>query len=260
MINPSPNESSPMSWLLPIVVPLTAVVGILFGVIVLGKLAKEHLGDKGRVDFAAIECEPPLGMSSKDFLADVRYYSERVGKPLPDRLDRTDDLPKTLVEAFLRYPWVETIDGITIDPDNRVRVRLSYRRSVLAAQLPGEKRAVDARGAVLPKAAPTEGIPILLDGSSHADKADNIVWGDDRVKAAARTVAFLDDGQNKIEVTEVGGNRDELVLTTKAGARILWGHPPGGEVAGEPSAGWKRERLERHGAQLGTLDLRRSDD
>ncbi len=252
-----PQRRSPLVLLLLIAAPLVGAGGIVFGVIWLGWLAKQHLGDRNKIDFAAIECTPPPGMVSAEFLDDVRYYAELAGKPVPDQLEANEDLPKTLVEAFLQYPWVETIEGITVTPDKRVQLKLKYRRPVLAAQVDGSRRAVEARGILLPKAAGTEGLPFLRDGQFR--KRDNVLWGDERVRAAAGTVAFLRDNQDRLVVTEIGGNADNLQLTTARGARVVWGHPPGAEPAGERTAQQKCEVLTAGDEPSGLLDLRRPD-
>ncbi len=174
------SKPAPLSWLLPILVPLTAVVGVLFGVIVLGRLAREHLGEKGKVDFAAIECAAPLGLSRAEFLGEVQYLAG-----LPDRLEPSDDLVKKLFAAFVRHPWVAEVQGIKISPEQQVRIRLRFRTPVLAVEQSGTKRAVDETGFRLPEAAPTEGLPVL-----HQSGAAGTAWDDDEVKAAARRASL----------------------------------------------------------------------
>jgi len=256
MASAAPKSRSPLLWLLAIAAPLIGAAGVLFGVIVLGRLLSDHLGDRARVEFSAIDCAPPPGMSRQDFLDEVRVYAERAGRPLPDQLEANDDLTKKLVEAFFRYPYVENVEGITVLPDNRVRVRLRYRRPVLAAQVDGKRRAVESRGALLPGAAPTEGLPFLRDAHFSVAKGEVLVWGDERVKAAASTAAFLQDNHDRLVVAEIGGTTDKLELTTASGATVIWGHAPGAEPAGEAAATRKCEVLIAHELPSGLLDLR----
>ncbi len=182
-------------------------------------------------------------MSREEFLGEVQYMAS-----LPDRLDPSDDLVKKLLAAFIRHPWVEEVSAIKLLPEQRVRVQLRFRRPVLAVVHNGMKRAVDEKGIRLPDKAPTAGLPVLRLVEPPLVKVplEGTIWGDDRVTAAAKTVAFLQEGTNKPVVTEIEGSAEKLVLTTPSGTKLEWGHAPGSEVAGEKSAQEKREELLGH--------------
>jgi hypothetical protein len=256
MSKPSPGGRSLTSWLLSVTAPLVAVAGVLLGVIVLGKLARDHLPEKSRIEFAAIECEPPPGMTREDFLDEVRYHAA-----LPALLELSDDLiDKKLPAAFARHSWVEAVEYVRRLPENRVTVKLRFRTPVVAVTMDGRRRAVDKNGILLTAKAPTDGLPVLRAGQFQPHKGEGTVWGDRRVVAAARTAAFLHDGREKLALTEIAVRGDELVLTTASGAKIDWGHAPGDETAKENPAERKREKLLARDTMSGEIDLRRPDD
>jgi hypothetical protein len=155
------NVRSPLSWLLALAVPIVAVGGVLFGVIVLGRLAREHLGDQVRIEFKEIEVIPPPGIAREDFLDDVKNYADHAREPIPESIDPSDEPVKKLLAVFVCHPLVEEVIAIKILPERRIRVQLRYRTPVLSVEQNGTKRAVDKRGFRLPDTVPTEGLPVL---------------------------------------------------------------------------------------------------
>jgi hypothetical protein len=166
---------------------LTLVLGVglvLAGVILLGRLALAHLRplDRYAVAFADIDCVPPPGQSRSEFLDEVQYLGS-----MPARLRLLDeDLCPRLAECFGRHPWVEKMDHVEITPPGAVRVRLVYRTPVLAVRSGGVVRAVDARGVLLPRSAPTEGLPVFPGSPQPPAGPAGTPWGDPAVEAAAR--------------------------------------------------------------------------
>lgn len=178
---PGPSTWS-KGWLWKGAVLLALVVLTLGGLIWAGRWGLEQLRGRDRyeVAFADIECAPPAGMSRQEFLDEVLYASR-----LPKRLDLLDDgLPQKLREGFTQHPWVETAE-VEIRPPKELRVKLTHRTPVLAVKTDGALRAVDGAGVLLPKNAPTEGLPIY-DGAAKAPRGDGKRWGDPNVEAAAR--------------------------------------------------------------------------
>ncbi len=257
MWKPSLRTKSWLPWLAAVAVPWVGGAGILCGVIYLGKLAKEHLAGKDTVEVAAIDCEPPTGMTRKDFLEQVQYYAE---PQLPDRLTATDSLIKKVFEAFCRHPWVEKVEGITRLPDGRLRVKLVYRSPVLAVEVGSQRRVVDGHGILLPSDAAAEGLPLLRQGKILKAGREGTLLGDDRVKAAARTAAFLCQEQSKLAVTEITDTSDGLVLTTATGTRIIWGRPLLDQADADSTAERKREKLRTQELHAGQVDLRGEDE
>jgi hypothetical protein len=142
--------------LLKAVLTLGVAAALLGGVWWAGAEARKHIGPRDRyaVPFADLRCDPPPGSTREAFLAEVRYAS---GAPASvQALD--PDLTAKLIAYFAAHPWVASVDAVTVEGPDAVRVSLSYRVPVLAV---GE-RAVDARGVLLPATAPTAGLPELL--------------------------------------------------------------------------------------------------
>jgi hypothetical protein len=183
-----PPRCSPLTLLLLIAAPLVGTGGIVFGVVWLGWLAKQHLSGKDQIVFADIECPAPpdTKMGREDFLSEVQYLAG-----LPDRLPVSDDLLKKLSSAFVRHPWVAEVKKIELLPERRCRVELRFRTPVLVVEQQGTKRAVDGNGIRLPDNAPTEGLPVLkLPGPPEVQiPREGTVWVDDRVTAAAESAA-----------------------------------------------------------------------
>ncbi len=67
----------------------------------------------------------------------------------------------------------------------RLIVTLTHRTPTLAVKFGGELLAIDRAGVLLPKDAPTLGLPIFQ-GEAKAPKGVGQRWGDPNVEAAAR--------------------------------------------------------------------------
>jgi hypothetical protein len=236
-------------WLVAIVAPLAATAAVLYGVIALGRHAGERLGNPDRVAIASVECLPPEGLSREEFLGQVQYLAG-----LPDNLDpAAGPIPAQIVAAFSRHPWVDEVVRVSIRPKPRVELR--YRTPVLVVERNGEKRAVDGHGVLLPEMKHVDSLPVLVGAHSRPSGPPGTEWGDPRVHEAARTAAFLAQGDDRWGVRTIESTNEGLVLST-ASARIVWGHAPGAEVDGEAPADRKRERLMRREALIGRVDLR----
>jgi hypothetical protein len=112
---------------------------------------------------------------------------------------------------------------------------------------------VDAHGVLLPRKGVHESLPLLLTTAGPRGK-EGQPWGDAGVEAAARTASFLRPELKALRLEVFETSRGGLVLCTAAGTRVLWGHAPGAEPAGEASAAEKRERLVKYCRKHGSLD------
>ena len=148
--------------LLAALLTLGVAAGLLFGLSRLGDEARRNIGPRDRyaVKFADIRCDPPPNTARDLFLTEVRYSSNVA--PTVQTLD--PDLAAKLTAAFAAHPWVASVEAVTVEPDG-VTVRLTYRTPVLAVSSDGGKRAVDAKGILLPTSAPTAGLPELLNAT-----------------------------------------------------------------------------------------------
>jgi hypothetical protein len=172
------------SWLWRGLLLLAGVLLFLGGLLYLGHLALDHLRqeDAYQVRFTSIDCQPPPGMSRVDFLDEVQYLAE-----LPATLPALDeDLPRRLAEAFACHPWVEKVEQVQIDAPNRARIKLHYRRAVLAVRWNNQLRAVDSNGILLPATASTQGLPIFPGKAQPPRGPAGTLWDDPAVMAAAR--------------------------------------------------------------------------
>jgi hypothetical protein len=171
------------AWLIDALTPAAAAVALLAGVVALGRLAREQLRplDRYHVAFASIECAPPHGLSRSDFLDEVQYLSS-----CPALLPLLEgDFRARLRGAFERHPWVEEVEGVEVS-GRELRVRLLYRKPVLAVTSAGDLRAVDRHGVLLPRTAATDGLPVFAGIASLPRGPAGTPWGDARVEAAAR--------------------------------------------------------------------------
>lgn len=172
------------TWLLPLGVAILGGVLVLAGVLLTDRLTHDAIRHQKRftLDFLKIACDPPPGMERTAFLSEVQYHAN-----LPARLELLDEtLSQRLAEAFLRHPWVEQVDEVRITPPGRIEVRLIYRQPVLAVPVADHLRAVDRHGILLPKSAPTEGLPIFPGRARTPAGPEGTPWGDEAVEEAAR--------------------------------------------------------------------------
>jgi hypothetical protein len=166
-----------------LLVPVAGAGLLLFGLIALGKAARERLRADGRytLSFADVDCPSPPGLGRDAFLAEVQYLAQ-----LPDRLPTLDDqTPARLADAFARHPWVKKVDGVALRPPDRARLRLIFRAPALAVPQPDGVRVVDADGILLPPGAPSEGLPVMSGAVPPPAGLAGEPWGDPAVTAAA---------------------------------------------------------------------------
>jgi len=159
----------------------------VLGLVALGKWAQEQLrgSDKYAVQFSEIDCETPPSGNRQDFLGEVQYLAG-----LPDRLQLLDEKLKSwLSEAFARHPWVQKVEAVEITPPRQVRVRLIFRKPVLAVSVSGKLRAVDAEGILLPAQGPTADLPVFEGQAFPPAGPAGTPWGDVAVEKAARKAA-----------------------------------------------------------------------
>jgi hypothetical protein len=169
-------------------VTLGVVGAVVFGLSRLGDEARRNIGPRDRyaVQFADIRCDPPPGTTRETFLTEVRYASNV--SPTLQTLD--PDLVAKLSDAFVAHPWVAGVESVVVEPPDVVTVKLIYRVPVLAVSVGGAKRAVDAKGILLPASAPTADLPELLNASSLPPNATaGKPWPDEVVLRAVPVAA-----------------------------------------------------------------------
>jgi hypothetical protein len=251
-------------WLLKALMPLIAVALFLGGLLLLGRLTHDWLAGQDRATFALADadCPAPPNQSSADFVNEVQYLAG-----LPERVNLLDDeLPERLHDAFARHPWVDKVERVEVNAQG-VRVKLAYRVPVLAVVLSGAAsdgkaamipirsgylgqkngtapaRAVDGQGVLLPVAAVSDKLPVLIGPTKPPQTPPGTPWTDPTVQAAARTAALLRPHQERLGLEDVSVHGDCLVWSTPPDVRVRWGRPPGSECKEEASAAQKIERL-----------------
>ena len=96
-----------------------------------------------------------------------------------------------LSAAFAAHPWVEEVKGVSIEPENRVRVNLKFRTPALAVRIAGTKdrvRVVDGSGVLLPLAAESQGLPALQTPVLAPTTPSGEPWPDESVQRAVELV------------------------------------------------------------------------
>ncbi len=179
----APNRTRAARPILAVLLTLGVAGALLFGLSRLGDEAKRNIGPRDRyaVKFSDIHCETPPGTTREVFLTEVRYNAEFAATV--QSMDA--DLAPKLTAAFAAHPWVARVDAVTVESPDVVSVKLTFRTPVLAVSVDGAKRAVDAKGILLPVSAPTADLPELL-GTVVAPGKAGQPWPGDVVVRAAR--------------------------------------------------------------------------
>ena len=123
MVTPEPNRW-PMV-LMRVTLAVAALSVVIGGLTAVGNLARDTLGPAGRyrVDFMAVECPAPPGMTREDFLGEVQYNGR-----FADDLSMLDPgLPDKLRAAFARHRAVDEVLRITVRPPKKIVVELKFR-------------------------------------------------------------------------------------------------------------------------------------
>lgn len=169
--------------LIAVALVLLVVGGVVFGLDRIGGEALRRVGLHGRyrASFADIRCDPPRGMDRPAFLTEVRYLSE-----FPEVFHALDEVERQrLAAAFARHPWVERVEGVTVEPGNVVRVALAFREPMLVVHVEGGTvRTTDANGILLPECAVPTGLVELSTAIPPPKVNAGETWTDDTVRQA----------------------------------------------------------------------------
>ena len=185
------RESEPRSrrWrpVVAVLLTLALVCGIFFAFVWLGGEALHRIGLRERYRFAfnSIDCDSPHGMDRHQFLAEVRYLSN-----FPESFNALDESDREhLSRAFASHPWVEAVEGISVEPGNAVKANLKFRVPVLAVHLEGgATRLVDSHGVLLPEVESPKGIAELANVVPSPNVVSGKPWPEDTVKRAVSLV------------------------------------------------------------------------
>jgi hypothetical protein len=163
---------------------IAVVVAVIAAINWLGGEALRGVGSRERYQaaFAEIQCDTPAGMDRARFLAEVRYVSQFA--ETFQYLEEAEQ--KRLAEAFLLHPWVKSVEGISVEPGNVVRVALKFRVPIVAVRdEAGTVRLVDDSGILLPESEPPPGVAWLDNVVAVPAVSPGQVWTNAIVKKAA---------------------------------------------------------------------------
>lgn len=170
-----------------VLLTLAVVCGIFYGFDRLGDEALHRIGlrERFRVAFIDVQCDVPPELDRHTFLTEVRYVSK-----FPDSLNALDESDREhLSRAFGTHPWVEAVEGVSVEAGNAVTVKLKFRVPILAVHLEsGAVRFVDSHGVLLPEVEPPKGIANLANVVPARNVVAGRVWPDDTVKRAVDLV------------------------------------------------------------------------
>jgi hypothetical protein len=208
-----------------------------------------------------LEISPPPEWIHTDVRAEV-FRSLSFEGPL-SIMD--DGLTQRINDAFMLHPWVAHVHRVTKHHPSRVTVELDYRRPVCMVEVPGGLLPVDGEGAWLRSEdfSPVEAsrYPRLTGVNLMPVGSVGTRWGDSRVVGGAEIAAALSPAWSELRLARIessvrpeSGEHFSYDLFTRAGTRILWGLPPGADVAGLVPAQEKVTRLRQFAAERGSLD------
>jgi len=173
----------------------------------------------------------------------------------PDPLNR-DSLDRA-AELLRDNPWIDHVDRIERDFNNRVVVHLSYREPVALIGARDGFHLVDGEGRRLPGVYPydqveTLGLPAIT-GVRAAPPAEGHAWTGYDVKAGLKLAKLLSQSRwaaqvRAVDVANYDGRADRsyphLSIITRQGT-VRWGRAPGDEGVYEPDVSQKLAMLQR---------------
>ena len=181
----------------------------------------------------------------------------------PSALD--PELTVKIAQAFELHTWVAKVTRVRKKHPAQVEVELTYRRPVAMVEVDYQGQAgllpIDSEGVLLPpddfSADQAREFPRVVADYSSPGGPVGTPWGDRRVWGGAKIVGVLQPKWKLWNLYRVvaeqppgrrlRGEEPTFEVTTRDGGRILWGHAPGQEIRGEPTAAAKLKQL---GAEL----------
>ena len=207
-----------------------------------------------------VDITPPADWIHRDVRAEV-FRDASLDGPL---WLMDENLVQRLANAFKLHPCVASVSRVQKYHPARVKVDLVYRRPVCMVNglLP-----VDGDGVLLPpddfSAVERTHYPWLVNIPSRPMSSPGNAWGDPRVTGGALLAAALEPAWQRLAIDRIAPldapDRLDLPQTTyelftRGGSRVIWGHAPGAETAGEPAAAGKLAQLQEYRDGHGSLD------
>lgn len=249
-------------WLLaagrPVALPLTLLALYAAGVWCLWQFAASRSACPTAAEADARRC-PWLAA------ADVAAINEAARLPAGATMFERD-VCRRVAEAYAGNPWVEQVVSVQRRFPDRFEIALAIRQPVACVGRGGRYYLVDRYGCRLPTPEtprPAAGYP-LIDGIATPPPAPGEVWSDECLADALRLGGVLSSlfeahaPRMRLASIEArrqarryaGENRPDLRAWTTSGVEIDWGSYNESSTYFFPSAGEKREALERQLVKL----------
>ena len=237
-----------------IVLGAAVVAAIVGGAIYLWQQHGETVGNDPRYRLKMENVR--ISQRPKWIRSDVKSEALLLGS-LSDPDIREEDLTVRMAQAFAMHPWVADVRRVSKDFPPRVAIDLTYRRPVAMVQVREGLLPVDGTGVLLPPgdfaSNDARKYPRIAIDQSMPLGAEGTPWGDARVRGAALIADLLREKWHTLSLHRiqlVGGPTQQAAglepvfeIAPREGTRVVWGHAPGSEAPGEPSASLKLARL-----------------
>jgi hypothetical protein len=269
---PPPAVAKTVGWLLGPGRPLALIVLIVavFGggwYLIWQAVGRDVLSSEAyRLTPDALEITPLpewIHKLDKDICREV-FRDASLDRPL-SILD--DGLVEKIRSAFALNPWVAKVNSVRKYPPARVKVDLVYRRPVCVVEIGTQRHPVDVEGVLLPSdefsATEAARYPRLVGVEVAPGMPVGARWNDPRVAGAAEIADAFGPAWEKLglelivplQPARTDRTQDcAYELITRGGTRILWGRAPSIAFPGESSAAEKVGKLQKYGAEHGTLE------
>lgn len=245
-----------------IVLFIAAAIGLWrkFGGEILSQQSSKYL-----VTLASLEVTPQPDWIPTDIRGEV-FQDAGWEQKSPSILE--PDLTVRVAQAFEQHTWVAKVTRVTKHHPARVVVDLQYRRPVAMVEVDYQGQSgllpVDTLGVLLPpedfKPEDAAKFPRITVDYNGPEGSVGTPWGDSRVVGGAAIASLLVGewqalGLYRIVALTGRGSSDkpQYELHTRSGSRVLWGHAPETELAGEPKALAKCKQLAAYVEQHGSL-------
>lgn len=235
--------------------PLVLVIGGFFA---WEKWGEQRLGRRfAELSAESIVITPPPEYIRSNVALEV-YRTHQLGQvSLLNRLATA-----AIAEAFRAHPWVDDVLRVEKHAEG-VEVQLRYRQPVGMVRVKSKHPEItqdglfpiDGNGILLPVrdfsgADSLKFIHIEIPNTYPASD-EGLPYGDDRIVAAAAICRLLHAEHKKLSIAAIALENpvrrfDEgwnFLLIREDRSKIIWGSPPGSELAGEPLAEEKLQQL-----------------
>lgn len=232
-----------------------------------GSDIESHQANNYRVTLAGLDVTPQPPWITTDIRGEVFQDAGWEQKP-PSILE--PDLTVRVAQAFEQHTWVAKVTRVTKHHPARVVIELQYRRPVAMVEVDYQGQSgllpIDALGVLLPpedfKPETALKFPRITVDYTGPEGSVGTPWGDKRVAGGAAIASLLIDNWEKMGLYRIvalsapaasASDAPQYELHTRTGSRVLWGHAPEAETAGESKAILKCQRLAAYVQQNGSL-------